>query len=108
MNDQEFLNWLARRIEEQYGENPNVDFLHRLRKIANETPAPVGLILNERKRQDRKWGIQDHSDLYWLGILMEEVGEVAKDLVELKDPQVEVVQVAAVALAWLERKERQK
>ena len=64
----------------------------------------------ERIRQDKKWGEQNHSDLYWLGILMEEVGEVAKALIENKpdEAQNELVQVAAVAVSWLECKKRGK
>ncbi len=37
MSDKEFLLWLASRIHEVYGENKNVDFLHKLRAIANNT-----------------------------------------------------------------------
>jgi hypothetical protein len=36
MSDKEFLLWLARRIEEVYGEPRNIDFLWRLRKIAEQ------------------------------------------------------------------------
>jgi hypothetical protein len=32
--DKEFLNWLADRLVHVYGENPNVDFVHKLRAIA--------------------------------------------------------------------------
>lgn len=74
-------------------------------------------ILQERRRQDRKWGDSSrHSNLYWLGILVEEVGEVAKDLIEsssernffevldCKDEsyRFELIRTAAVCLAWLE------
>ncbi len=45
----------------------------------------------------------------WLGILMEEVGEVAKSCIESSGlDEKEVVQVCAVALAWLECKERNR
>ena len=65
-------------------------------------------ILQERKKQDMKWGDQSHHpNLYWLGILVEEVGEVAKALIEDDDNwRYELVQVAAVALSWLETLER--
>lgn len=56
----------------------------------------------ERQRQDAKWGEQNHKDLFWLGILTEEIGEVAKELLEERDPAEELIQVAAVAVAWLE------
>ena len=62
-------------------------------------------ILEERGRQDRKWGSQrTHSPEKWLTILMEEVGEVARASLE-DDPLSyieELVQVAAVAVAALE------
>jgi NTP pyrophosphatase (non-canonical NTP hydrolase) len=61
-------------------------------------------IRQERKRQDEKWGRNRKLDnRIWLPILMEEVGEVAKEILEghgtLKD---ELIQVAAVTVAWLE------
>ena len=31
-------------------------------------------VIKERKRQDKKWGIQNHSPLEWLPILAEEFG----------------------------------
>jgi hypothetical protein len=36
MNDKEFLNWIIDRLINVYNENPNVDFIHRLRKIADK------------------------------------------------------------------------
>ena len=68
-------------------------------------------ILNERGFQDRQWGVQNHSDMRWLPILMEEVGEVARAMLhqdgdESGEVGPELVQVAAVALAWLEAIER--
>jgi hypothetical protein len=65
---------------------------------------PYKAIQAERARQDKKWGSQNHDDLYWLGILMEEVGEVAQHVIEGRDPynNHELVEVAAVAVAWLE------
>jgi hypothetical protein len=62
-------------------------------------------VLDERDRQDSKWGSQRHlSDREWLTILVEEVGEAAKDILDEKPDglKTEVMQVAAVALAWLE------
>jgi hypothetical protein len=66
----------------------------------------VELIKIERARQDAKWGVQDHDAPYWLGILVEEVGELAKDIIEHRGIYLELVQVAAVAVAWLENLER--
>lgn len=69
-------------------------------------------IARERIRQDEKWGEQNHDDLYWLGILTEEVGEVAREVIEngsAPRTDSELIQVAAVAVAWMEcRKRRQE
>jgi NTP pyrophosphatase (non-canonical NTP hydrolase) len=67
-------------------------------------------ISNERERQDAKWGADRKLDDYlWLAILTEEVGETAKAALESdtvlatrSDLRKELVQVAAVAVAWLE------
>lgn len=65
-------------------------------------------VIDERKRQDKKWGTPAHTDGTWLAILTEEIGEVAKEVLcggrtphgyELRQ---ELIQVAAVALAWVE------
>ena len=65
---------------------------------------PLQDIMKERARQDEIWGEQNHNDYYWLGILVEEVGETSKALIEDKAQQMkkELTEVAAVALAWLE------
>lgn len=75
-------------------------------------------IADERIRQYEKWGPQYHQDNTWVMILMEEVGEVAKSIVDrvnnadskahLADMKKEIVQVAAVAVAWLECLETKK
>ena len=63
------------------------------------------LVYLERSRQDKKWGYpRQVSDELWYTILGEEVGEVARGILErdvdnLKD---ELVQVAAVCVAWLQ------
>lgn len=36
----------------------------------------------ERYFQESKWGIQNHSRERWLAIIVEEVGEVAKEVLE--------------------------
>lgn len=70
----------------------------------------------ERANQDLKWGVQNHEHLRWLGIAMEELGEAAEKSLEM-DPKTErlysehecldaleyeVIQAAAVCVAWLE------
>lgn len=66
-------------------------------------------IVDERQRQEKKWGTQNHHPLLWLSILSEEVGEVAKELNEfgfssdkgkLENAKIEIIQVAAVAFAF--------
>lgn len=59
----------------------------------------------ERDFQDRKWGEQNHHNDYWNGIIMEEVGEAAKVVIErgdIKELRAELMQVAAVAVCWIE------
>ena len=57
----------------------------------------------ERAFQDRKWGEKNHQDLFWNAILGEEVGEVSRSIIENgKVSEKELVQVAAVAVAWIE------
>lgn len=90
----------------------------------------LDLIAAERKRQDEKWGVQDHPDGTshllrktteikravcqaafagqrgsWRVILDEEVAEAAaeEDPVKLKQ---ELIQVAAVCVAWIESIDR--
>lgn len=58
--------------------------------------------------QDKKWGEQNHRDSTWLAILSEEVGEAAKAILEGKNLDEEVVQIAAVAVAWEESRMRGK
>jgi len=68
----------------------------------------------ERMAQEEKWGQQDHDPLYWLGILGEEFGEVCRAVIEsynmeeekLTQVKAELIQVAAVAVAFIESLER--
>lgn len=39
-------------------------------------------VRDERAKQEAKWGAQKHSREKWLAILMEEVGEAAKAVLE--------------------------
>ncbi len=59
-------------------------------------------LLTERKAQDAKWGYVEHDGGKWLGILMEEVGEMCQDINQGNDYKEELIQVAAVAMSWLE------
>ena len=73
----------------------------------------LGEVLAERKRQDEKWGEQNHDPITWLGILVEEVGELAKAIIEtvfisfgshggIGNIRREAIDVAAVAVAIVE------
>lgn len=70
-------------------------------------------IRNERARQDKKWGQQNHEPEMWLSILGEEFGEVCKAVCEARfsgyastgdwsQYRKELIQVAAVACAMVE------
>lgn len=74
-------------------------------------------IISERHRQDAKWSKQYHDPVYWAGILTEELGEVAKEAIEiapcaargdrtipasLARYRAELIQLAAVAIAAIE------
>jgi NTP pyrophosphatase (non-canonical NTP hydrolase) len=72
-------------------------------------------IKQERKKQDKKWGIQNHIPIEWCAILGEETGEVQKEALETHfnfkyyrkkrdyaKYRKELIQVAAVAIAMIE------
>ena len=78
-------------------------------KILNTQERVISEVLAERGRQDHKWGEQNHEDFIWLAILTEEVGEAAQ--ASLHDRfggraqgtlRKELIQLAAVAVGWLE------
>ena len=65
----------------------------------------------ERQRQTEKWGEQNHSTYKYLAILGEEVGEANKAVLDHEDKpegnplenlRMELIQVAAVAVAMIE------
>lgn len=59
---------------------------------------------DEREAQLVKWGEQHHDPDRWNTILTEETGEAAKEVNEGDHQKMvaELIQVAAVAVAWLE------
>jgi len=74
---------------------------------------PIQDVLAERERQDAEWGEQNHTSVWWHAILSEEVGEVAKAVLEaqfaggsVETIRAEMVQVAAVAIAAIESIDR--
>ena len=76
----------------------------------------LGELLVERERQEKKFGVDqylDISDSDCLAVLIEEVGEVARELNEIllgnssteayhRRLRKELLQTAAVAVAWIE------
>ncbi len=60
----------------------------------------------ERLRQNEKWGVEfpGRLDERWLTILAEEVGEIAEAVLRDNDEDIceEILQTAAVCVAWLE------
>lgn len=74
-------------------------------------------VRRERARQDVMWGEQNHDDAGWNYILGEEYGEVQKALCENHfdyagaDPgeiRKELIETAAVAIAWVEAIDRRE
>lgn len=75
------------------------------------------LVNEEREAQLKKWGVQRHNRFIWSAILSEENGEVAQaalagplDAEECEDVdalRTELIQTAAVAVAWLEHLEEE-
>jgi NTP pyrophosphatase (non-canonical NTP hydrolase) len=70
----------------------------------------------ERKRQDDKWGEQNHHPLMWFSIIGEEYGEMchafnkysfSKKPELLEEMQKEAIQTAACCVAMIECLERQ-
>lgn len=75
----------------------------------------------ERKRQNEKWGVQNHDPFEWISILGEEFGEVCKATLEVRsekkytddnyvnaysDYRKELIEVIAVAVAAVENLDR--
>lgn len=92
-----------------------------IRMLGNETNKAIKSVIKERKRQDKKWGEQNHHPVFWLGILGEEYGELCQAVNEtvwdngpeerakggLTNLRAEAIQVAAVAVAFVEMLDRQ-
>jgi len=83
-------------------------------------PSALLEVVKERARQDAKWGEQNHDPVFWLGILGEEFGELCQAINETvfdngpeerkkggyANMRAEAVQVAAVAVAFVEMLDR--
>lgn len=67
-------------------------------------------VLEERSRQDNKWGEQNHRPDTWIVILAEELGEASHAMLNILADKYreEMIQVAAVAVAAVEALDRGK
>lgn len=87
----------------------------------SKTAAVLWTVEEERCRQDDKWGEQNHSPAGWMAVLMEEVGEAAREVAQgwiepvsldghsrrtAERLRQELIQVAAVAVAAIESLDR--
>jgi hypothetical protein len=67
-------------------------------------------VKSEAMRQNKKWGEQNHDDGKWALILLEELGEAAKDMLE-SNPEAadkELIESAAVILQWISCRRRNR
>lgn len=80
---------------------------------------PIQAVGIERSWQDGKFGVSNHQDSFWLPLLIEEVGEAALAMniaameperrdAALDNLEVELIQVAATAVAWVEALRRRR
>lgn len=77
----------------------------------------IAKVLDERKRQDEKWGVQDHTAPVWGMIIGEEYGEMCKAINEFgfyptrkteDEIYKEAIQTMASCMAMLECIERRR
>ena len=133
----DFVNWYIQvhRLDSSYelenrhlidsfneGDEPNkwhqyenMKGLEEFIRVPSEMVDTIQSLVQERKRQDSKWGIQNHEPHKWNTILMEEVGEVAKSTFELShtDDAVdhlieELIQTGAVVIAYIDYLKRRE
>lgn len=58
-----------------------------------QTLAALQAVMTERQRQHEKWGVQRHDFTVWLTVLSEEVGEVAEQILWLRQTESEPIVV---------------
>jgi hypothetical protein len=79
-----------------------------VRRYRFDQRATLDQVMEERERQDEKWGgtpgVDRTDDHTYAAVLGEEFGEVCKAWLErdVAGLRTELVQTAAVALAWIE------
>lgn len=88
-------------------------------RIDLDALSPMSWVLEERRRQTEARGEQNHSPYKWMMVLSEEMGEIAK-VIEyghegklshaeyLRELEYELIQTAAVAVAFVEAIRRNK
>lgn len=100
-------NWILYRPNGEvagYGWSEADAWNHLHPMMQPENLSAIACVLKERERQDLKWGQQNHDPGKWSLILTEELGEVSKSALEgdRANYLTELVQAAAVLVAWLE------
>jgi hypothetical protein len=81
-------------------------------------PHTLKALLDERIRQNKKWGEQNHEPMVWLAVLGEEVGEACQEALRatfgeryderrrVENFRTELIHCAAVCIAAIESLER--
>ena len=75
--------------------------------LREHSPLKCGAI--EHTKRTLSWGQQDHSDLRWLLILLEEVGKVGKTINKtypnkacIDNLKYELIKITAICMGWVE------
>lgn len=96
--------------------NIQTELVHAFAELLDMFAGPeVQALLEERKRQNEKWGEQNHGLPVWILILTEEVGEAAEAVLKIRegkmtveDFRTEIIHCGAVCVQILEYLERGK
>lgn len=117
--DKDEFNRIIKEVHNM--DKPSFEYNHVKDEYAEPRSTGIaGEILDERRRQDKKWGEQNHGLCGWIAILTEEVGEAAREACDYElnnDPigentldryREELIQVAAVAIAAIECLDRKR
>lgn len=113
--NQEVREAIKKHIKDFHKRNPDRAYMSKRTMIARETDVArsqgqkhkctnaLSSVIEEMHRQDLIHGADRHQDPRdWFPIFVEEVGEVATAMQEKSNLREELVQVAAVALQWIE------
>ncbi len=92
------------------------DVMDRMALAGYDLDRVLDEVRRERRRQDAKWGEQNHDPFHWLSIEGEELGEAMRAANEwwhqhpehLAEYREEMIQVAAVAVAAVQCLDRGK